>query len=30
MSVIASCGHKLKDEENMGNTICVKDFDSSV
>lgn len=27
MSVIASCGHKLKDEENMGNTIYVKDFD---
>lgn len=29
MSIIASCGHELTEEENMGNTICVRDFDRS-
>lgn len=27
MSIIASCGHILTDDENMGNTLCVKEFD---
>lgn len=29
MSVVASCGHKLTEEESMGKTICVKFFDES-
>lgn len=29
MSVTASCGHELTEEENMGTSIYIKDFDRS-